>query len=462
MKNTISRRNALKLGGIVAIGTPFISKGLTLFDNPQTEVGIPTDPRHVKIKKPLTAIVIGAGNRGNAYPLYSKEYPEQLKIVGVAEPIGFKRERFAEKYNIPKGNIYTTWKHAMQKAKFADIMIITTMDNMHYEPAMAAINLGYDILLEKPIAQNIKQVQDIANLAAEKKCIVGVCHVLRYNRMYKEVKRIIDSGVMGDITNIQHSELIPRTHMQHSYVRGRWRKADETTPMLLSKSCHDLDILYYWLDKKCERVSSFGSLTFFKEANAPKNSGKRCTDCAIEKDCPYSAIKLYLGIYLDRDYDFMQHLDIPDYEKQTILNALKKGNFGRCVWRCDNDVIDHQVVNMEYEDEVTSSFTLGVSENYGRFFRIQGTLGDLYNYKPAFISVAEFKGDKKTVIDVKKLPRHKGGHGGGDFGIMQDFLQAVYQHDDSLLASTISESVESHKIGFKAEESRDTGKTMDV
>ncbi|MCF6270839.1 MAG: Gfo/Idh/MocA family oxidoreductase [Melioribacteraceae bacterium] len=462
MKNRISRRNALKLGGLVALGTPFINKGLTLFDSQQTETGIPKDPRHVEIKKPLTAVIIGGGNRGTAYAMYCDLFPKELKIIGIAEPIDFKRERFVKKYNIPKENVWTTWEHAMQKAKFADIMIITTMDNMHYEPTMAAINLGYDILLEKPVAQNIKEVEDIANLAAEKNCIVAVCHVLRYHRMYKKVKEIIDSGVLGEITNIQHSELIGRMHYQHSYVRGRWRNSKESNPMLLSKSCHDLDIIYWWLGKKSKRVSSFGSLTYFREENAPANSGERCTNCTIEKECPYSAFKMYQGKFAEQDYDFMQHLDIPNFTQESLLHAFETGDFGRCVWRCDNDVIDHQVVNMEFEDKVTSSFTLGIAENGGRFFKIQGTLGDLYNYRPAFIGIAEFKNDKKTVIDVKKIPRLKGGHGGSDLGLMQDFLQAVYQQDETLIVTPISVSVASHEIGFKAEESRTIGKTLDI
>lgn len=454
-----SRRDILKIGGLIAVGAPLSGWASKL---PEKKLFIPDfkPAEDFKPERPIAAIVLGAGNRGNVYAGYSKQFPDELKIVGVAEPIEFRRSRFAKEYGIPEDLQWTTWENALEVEKFADVLIITTPDNLHYKPAMQGLNLGYDLLLEKPIAQSWRECDDIKNLAIQKKNIVGICHVLRYTAYFRKMKEIIESGILGDVVSIQHFEPINHIHMSHSYVRGNWRNEKETNPILLAKSCHDLDILYWMTGKKCTRVSSFGALNLFKSENAPAGSTNRCTDgCPVEKDCPYSALKIY-----HRDRTYLHHFDFVDGidQGEQILRYLKEGQYGRCVYHCDNDVLDHQVVLMDFEGDVTAAFSMEAFTSYhGRRTRIMGTMGDIVGDMET-MTVTNFRNGEVYVWDANKDAVITSGHGGGDYGLAHDFVRAVSKHDESMLTSNLTASMESHFVGFKAEESRLSGKVVDV
>lgn len=457
MKNELTRREMLRISGLAAAGIPLFN---LLPNNIEAKpIIIPLNPEFKDPDKPVTAVVMGAGNRGNVYSGYSTKFPKELKIVGVAEPIEIRRKKFAEKYGIPKEHQWTTWEHAMQVPKFADVMIITTPDHLHYGPAMAALNLGYDLQLEKPIAQTWKECNDILKLALKNNAIVAVCHVLRYTAYFRKLKEVMDSGILGDIVSIQHMEPVLHEHMSHSYVRGNWRNTKESNFMLNAKSCHDLDILRWTINKHCTRVSSFGSLKHFKEKNAPAGSTMRCTDgCKVEATCPYSALKIYF-----RNRTYLHHFDFPEKSDQAeiIMKNLKEGPYGRCVYHCDNDVVDHQIVNLEFEDQITAAFSMEAFTSYaGRRTRVCGTMGDIVGDEN-IMTVADFRTDKAEVWDTSKV-KIDSGHGGGDYGLVHDLIQAVSQRKPELLTSTISASMESHLMGFRAEESRLTGKIMDV
>ena len=457
MKNEISRREMLRISGLAAAGIPLFN--LLPKDIQAKPIIIPLNPEFKDPDKPVTAVVIGAGNRGNVYAGYALKYPKELKIVGVAEPIEFRRKRFSEAHGIPKEHQWVTWEHAMQVAKFADAMIVTTPDNLHYGPAMAALGLGYDLQLEKPIAQTWNECNDILKLAKKKDSIVAVCHVLRYTAYFRKLKEIMDSGVLGDIVSVQHMEPVLHQHMAHSYVRGNWRNQKESNFMLNAKSCHDLDILRWTLNRHCTKVSSFGSLKHFKESNAPAGSTMRCTDgCKAEATCPYSALKIY---YRNRTY--LHHFDLQSTgdKGEEILKNLKEGPYGRCVYHCDNTVVDHQILNLQFEDEITAAFSMEAFTSYsGRRTRVFGTMGDIVGDEE-LLTVTNFRTDKAEVWDASKI-KITSGHGGGDYGLAHDFVQAVSQHKPELLTSTISASMESHLMGFRAEESRLTGKIVDV
>lgn len=457
MKNELSRREMLRISGLAAAGIPLLN---LLPNNIKAKpIIIPINPEFKDPDKPVTAVVMGAGNRGNVYSGYSVKFPKELKIVGVAEPIEIRRKKFAEKYDIPKEHQWVTWEHAMQVPKFADAMIITTPDNLHYGPAMAALNLGYDLQLEKPIAQTWNECNDILKLALKRNAIVAVCHVLRYTAYFRKLKEVMDSGILGDIASIQHMEPVLHEHMAHSYVRGNWRNTKESNFMLNAKSCHDLDILRWTINKHCTRVSSFGSLKHFKEKNAPAGSTMRCTDgCKVEGTCPYSALKIYF-----RNRTYLHHFDFPEKSNQAeeIMKNLKEGPYGRCVYHCDNDVVDHQIVNLEFEDQITAAFSMEAFTSYsGRRTRVCGTMGDIVGDEN-IMTVADFRTDKAEAWDTSKV-KIDSGHGGGDYGLVHDFVQAVSQRKPELLTSTISASMESHLMGFRAEESRLTGKIIDV
>ncbi|MBL7112986.1 MAG: Gfo/Idh/MocA family oxidoreductase [Bacteroidales bacterium] len=453
-----SRRDLLKTMGFVALGTS-VKPAYAGYGFRDGTVIYPINKRYKKPGKPVTCVVLGAGGRGNVYAGYSEHFPDEVKIVGVAEPIPFRRERFAEKYKIPAKHQWVTWEHALQIPKFADALIITTPDHLHYRPAIEGLKLGYNLLLEKAIAQSWDQCKDILNQSRTSDKIVAICHVLRYTPYFRKMKEMIDSGSVGDIISVQHLEPVEHIHMSHSFVRGNWRNTAESNPMILSKSCHDTDILRWLIGKPCKKVSSFGSLRHFRTDQAPPGSTPRCSDgCQVESECPYSALEIYL-----RRKTWLWHLAIPDNEDDTVLNALKSGPYGKCVYRTDNDVVDHQVMNMEFEDEITAAFSMEAFTHYGgRRTRIFGTKGDIIGDNRELTLTDFFTGAQET-WDVSMSDMAESGHGGGDYGIMHDFIQAVSQQDRSLLTSNIEASMESHLMGFKAEESRlNGGRVVDM
>lgn len=411
-------------------------------------------PGFVKPLRPVSVITLGAGNRGNVYGNFALSYPAEMDIVGVAEPIKIRNERYAKKHNIPDTNRFDTWEHVFNRPKFADAVMITTPDNLHYGPCMAALKAGYDILLEKPISPSEQECKNILALAKETGRIVAVCHVLRYAPYFIKLREVVQSGAIGELISIQHLEPIEHVHMSHSYVRGNWHDRNVTTPILLAKSCHDLDILRWIVGKPCKQVVAMGSLKWFKEENAPAGSTARCTDgCAAESNCPYSALKIY---YRNRQrvgvFDLPEE---PEKQGEAILEKLRTTNYGRCVYKMDNNQEDHYVMAIQFEGGVTATFSMEAFTSYeGRRTRLMGSMGDIVGDMEQF-TLTDFRTGKSTVYDSAV-----GGdmHGGGDWRLVRDWLQAIVQHDPSLLTSTIDASIESHLMGFKAEKSRASNK----
>jgi predicted dehydrogenase len=405
------------------------------------------------LRKPVTAIVVGAGNRGNVYASYGRKSPEELKIVGVAEPIPYRNERMAREYGIEEKRRWVTWEHALEVPKFADAVIVTTPDDLHYGPAMRALELGYDLLLEKVVAQTWKECKDILDLARKKGRIVAVCHVLRYTPYFRQLRETVASGQIGEVVSVQHFEPVEHIHMSHSFVRGNWRNAEQSNPMILSKSCHDLDILRWILGKPSKSVSSFGSLQLFRQEMAPEGAPLRCTDgCPAESECPFSALKIYL-----QRKTYLGHLKIDEHTDEKILKALKEGPYGRCVFHCDNDVVDHQVTNIQFDEGITAAFSMeGLTSYGGRRTRVMGTGGDAVGDEDR-LEVFDFPTRKHWRWSVKEADQLVSGHGGGDHGLVHDWVRAVARQDASLLTSTLEASMESHLMGFMAEESRLNG-----
>lgn len=464
IKHSMNRRNALRSMGIT-IGATVISRDLlAALGNDTYAYSVEKNPLHRALAKPVTAITLGAGSRGNVYGNYAVKFPEQLDIIGVAEPIQLRNERYAAKHQIPEANRFDTWERVFERPKFADAIIITTPDNLHFGPCMKALAMGYDILLEKPIAPTEKECRDILALAKKTKRIVAVCHVLRYAPYFVKMKELIGQGAIGEVISIQHFEPIEHTHMAHSYVRGNWHNAKATTPILLAKSCHDLDIIKWVINKQSRQISAMGDLKWFRKENAPAGSTARCTDgCTVERSCPYSAIKQYHE-KRQRTYVF----DLPeDKNKQGdfILEQLKTTNYGRCVYRMDNDQPDHYITNIRFADNITASFSMEAFTSYhGRRTRIMGSMGDMVGDMEELV-VNDFRTDKqvKLVPKAEDVDDYKNsGHGGGDWGLARDFVQAVAQQDPGLLTSTIDDSIESHIMGFMAEVSRQTNKVMEI
>ncbi|WP_223551893.1 Gfo/Idh/MocA family protein [Aestuariivivens sp. NBU2969] len=465
MKSNFSRREALKR---IGLGSAAVTVGGIGMVNASSKDLVDTQyiedkkVQPINFEQPITAIVLGAGGRGNLYAGYALDNPKELNIIGVAEPIKYRRDNFSKSHNISESNQFITWEHVFERPKFADAVIITTPDALHYGPAMKAIEMGYDVLLEKAIAQTWDECYDILKQQRKYGKIVAICHVLRYAPYFVKMKEIIDSGKIGEVVSVQHFEPVEHIHMSHSFVRGNWGNSKKSTPMILSKSCHDTDIIRWLVGKPCKKVSSFGSLKLFRSQSAPQGSTKRCTDgCAVERECPFSAIK----IYAERKI-FLHHLKLEKHDTDSIMENLKTGPYGRCVYHCDNDVVDHQVVNMQFEDDITASFSMeGLTSYGGRRTRIMGTMGDIVGDMDS-MTVFDFRTREQkhwTAKDINDGIYAGHGHGGGDMRLARDFVRAVKLQDPTQLTSTIEASMESHLIGFQAEKSRlKGGKVFDV
>jgi predicted dehydrogenase len=382
----------------------------------------------------------------------------------VAEPIAIRNERYTRKHDIPDENRFNTWEDVFKRPKFADAIIITMPDNLHYVPCMTALEMGYDVLLEKPMAQTAQQCRDILAKTRQTGRIVAICHVLRYSPYFIKMKSLIESGAIGEPVSFQHMEPIEHIHMSHSYVRGNWHDSKQTTPIILAKSCHDLDILRWMIGKKSIRIAAMGDLKWFRSDNAPEGSTDRCMNgCAVEAECPYSALKIYF-----RERGWLYVFDLPeDKEKQgdAILEYLRTTNYGRCVYRMDNDQPDHYITTIQFDDHITAAFSMEALTSYGgRRTRVMGSMGDMTGDMEE-LKVTDFR-TKKSITLVPKAEDvenyRNSGHGGGDWFLMRDFVQAVANQDPKYLTSTIDQSIESHLMGFAAEESRKTGKIVKV
>jgi predicted dehydrogenase len=411
----------------------------------------------MKVKMAL----IGAGQRGAAaYGPYALEHPDEAQFVAVAEPDGQRRENFRKAHGISGDMCFSTWREILEKPRLADAVLICTQDGMHYEAAMRALERGYHILLEKPMSTDPRQCVEMGECAAKYKRIFSICHVLRYTDFFNRIKTLLDEGRIGRLISIQHNENVAYWHQAHSYVRGNWRNSGESSPMILAKCCHDMDIMLWLAGADCTRISSFGSLTHFKRENAPPGAPLRCTDgCPAEKECQYYAPK----IYLTESTDWPASVISNDSSLEARMRALKEGPYGRCVYYCDNDVVDHQVVSIEFSNEVTAAFTMCAFTNEcSRTIKLMGTKGEIRGaMEKNEIEVTDFlKNEKETIL----LDGMNGtnGHSGGDRGIMAYFVGLVQGGGEGGSLTGVDLSVQSHLMAFAAEKSRVEGNVVDM
>ena len=324
----------------------------------------------------MKVILIGAGGRGQTYTDLMTD--DRFEVVAVAEPVKERREYIKEKHHIADELCVTDWGPLLEKEKFADAVVIATMDKDHFEPTMAAIKKGYHILLEKPVSPSVEECVKISNFAREMGVKILVCHVLRYSPFFRTIKNLINDGKLGDVISVHHSECVGNLHQSHSFVRGNWGNSKESSFMLLQKSCHDMDIMQWLIDSPCKAVQSFGSLTYFTPENAPADSPEYCTDgCPHADTCLYNAIKLY---YDDKKNSWFREASTKKVKPsdEDVMNTLKTTQYGKCVYKCNNDVVDHQVVNLEFENGAVASFNMCAFNKGNRFIRVMGTMGEIY------------------------------------------------------------------------------------
>jgi predicted dehydrogenase len=401
-------------------------------------------------------VILGCGNRGQYFASWVKDHPEAGSVVAVAEPNPECRRRVAEQHGLPSDACFERWEDLLDRPRLGDVIVNTMMDRLHAPSALRAFPLGYHMLLEKPMATTLEECVAIDRSAREHGRIVSVCHSLRYHQVYREAKRLIDAGAIGRVVSFDQLEAVDPHHYAHSFVRGNWGNESRSTFMLMSKSCHDVDIVSYLVGRPCKRVSSFGTLTYFKQEYAPPGATPRCTDgCPTEATCTYSALK----VYMPANTAWAPYAQLPA-DQEARLRELQTGRWGRCVYRNDNDVVDHQVATFEYDGGVTGTFTMTAFATGGRVLRVHGTTGWLQAWVDENrLEIHRFSDGAKETIT---LPAAVGGHGGADANVMENLVAALRANDPSLVLTSTAESLATHRIVFAAERSRREGRVVSV
>ena len=401
--------------------------------------------------KKVTLALIGAGERGSdSYAPYALSHPQEAQCVAVAEPNSARREKFRKMHNISEDMCFNTWEEMLEKPKLADAVLICVQDGLHLPVTIKALEKDYHVLLEKPMSNKPEDCVLMGEYAKRYKKVFSICHVLRYTNFFSALKKYIDDGRIGDLVSIQLNENVAYWHQAHSFVRGNWRNSNETSPMILAKSCHDMDILLWLAGADCVSLSSFGSLMHFKKENAPEGAPLRCLDgCPVENECPYYAPNQYLtsNIY------WPTSVISDDMSIESRTKALKEGPYGRCVYQCDNNVVDHQVVCAEFANGVTAAFTMcAFTQDGNRTLKLMGTKAEIRAVlEKNEIEILDFAIGSREVIH---LATGGSSHSGGDYMLIRDFIKLVRDNAAGEGRTSASISVQSHLMAFAAEKSR--------
>lgn len=449
-------------------------------------------------KDVIRVIIIGAGQRGQAYAHHlQQDQSTSVAIVALADPNAYRASTFARKYQVPESAVFTHYEQIIKLGKCAfraDAVLICTQDAMHLDCVIQFSSLGYHILCEKPMATSLedcRRMRDALKHSPYGPRIFGMGHVLRYSPHNMKLKQLLDDRVIGDVVSMTHTEPVGHSHFAHSYVRGNWRREDESSFSLLTKSCHDLDIIQWFLASsypepdqgrcKPSSICSIGSLNHFKKTRKPQDAydAIKCMDCQMVDSCAYSAKKIYIDDFLENGKlrGFRKTLsDIEDL--QHIKQALADTRYGTCVYELDNDVCDHQIVSMQYQAphgaiSVTFVMIAFSKEQCVRKTTIYGTRGQLDANGHNRISVFNFTDGTQTehCIDEDDGEAETSSHGGGDAGLVRQFIKALVavKHGSDTsdaqkvhIGCTIDDIFNSHEIVFKAEEARLMGNMLKI
>lgn len=421
------------------------------------------------MSKKMTVAILGLGSRGlQVYGEIVKNYDSIMEVTAVADLLPERLANTKKLFNLNEDACFSDADELLSREQLADAVFICTQDRDHVPQAKKALKKGYHILLEKPVSPSVRECAELLNEAKKYDRKVCVCHVLRYTPFYSTLKKMLAQGDIGKIINIQAREDVGFFHQAHSFVRGNWRNSEETSPMILAKCCHDMDLLVWLSDSSCRQVSSFGNLTWFKEENAPKGAARRCLDgCPVKDTCPYDAEKIYIsnpdtGVRYKNGWP-ANTFAVPPTE-ENVRKELKAGPYGRCVYYCDNNVVDHQVVNLQMENDITVTFSMcAFSAKCSRMIKVMGTLGEIEG------SIDENKiyytpfGQETQVIDLTSFTDDFSGHGGGDVRMVKQFADYVMTGKRTDSITDLDISLESHLIALAAEESRKRqGKSISI
>ncbi len=400
----------------------------------------------------MKVAVIGYGGRGQKYAGAFKR--RGIDICAVCDIRKDKLDLAQKELGLTDDCLFDNEKDFFAKGKIADIAIISTLDDLHKEHAIKALNVGYDLILEKPIATTIEDCIAVADCAKKLGRKVFVCHVLRYAPFFNWIKEELSQGKLGKIVTMEVTENVGYWHQAHSFVRGNWASAKKSTPMIIAKCCHDLDIISWLMNKKCAAVSSFGGLSLFKKENAPDGCAEYCLDCKYNGQCEYSAETYYIKNQLEKGNVWWPcNIVVIEPTVEKMYKALKEGPYGKCVFKCDNDVVDHQVVNMAFEGGSTASLTMtAFSEKSYRRIHVHCEHGEIYGTTEDNVLHIRLFGQEEKIVDAK-LECDSYGHGGGDEKMIDDMVNFLRGKSYKALTS-IDTSLQSHVIGFNAEKSR--------
>ena len=408
-------------------------------------------------KKIFTVAIIGVGARGaDAYGWQIHDAKDKFKIVSLCDLREERLERYSKKFNVPAEACFTD-ENEFFKEKRADLLLVATQDKDHTGHCVKGFALGYDIMTEKPLTDKKEECEILLNAQRKAGTKALVCHVLRYAPAFVKAAELINNGAIGKLVAINALERVGYWHQAHSYVRGNWRNTDCSAPMILAKCCHDLDLLQYYARSKCESISSTGDLVYFKKENAPEGATKRCVDCPHVNTCPYSAKRIYVDMWKSRECPVdiwpFNVLTTPPITEEKLFEAIANGPYGRCVYDCDNNVVDHQLTTMTFENGVKATLTMtGFTSAGGRRYHFHGTIGEIILEEGSNTLTVQRFGEDAEILDFSTLEESGYGHGGGDVFLIRTLYEVLA---GTATAETAFEaSVESHLMGICAEESR--------
>lgn len=463
-----------------------------------------------KGRGPARVVLMGAGNRGReVYGAWALAHPERVRIVAVADPDPARRAAFSAEHGIRDSLAFAGWRDLAAAGRSggleAEACLVCTQDAMHVEPALAALDAGWKVLLEKPMATTPEDCRALVAASEAAGRELRVCHVVRYTPFFQAVKRALDSGAIGQPIHIAHSENVSFWHYGHSYVRGSWGRSGESSPIVLAKTCHDLDILYWLSGRPAGRISSFGSLSQYLPGHAPAGAPDRCgPSCPVWSGCLWNVERLYgsgervLATGLRAQSPFVRAAAATAMAGQKALRrlasvfpgphragewktwpataltddltregkalALAEGRYGRCIYACGNDQPDHQVVSIEFQGGLTATMTMeGLSNLDGRHIRIDGSEGTLegrFTYAGEFLELWSHRDMKRRVLHRSGLSGDA--HGGGDQGLMASFVDSLLGDAGEEPLTSARASLESHLMGFAAERARLEGRVVDM
>jgi oxidoreductase domain protein len=404
----------------------------------------------------MRVAIIGYGGRGMLYAEILKE--KGVEISAVCDVNKAKLALAQKRLELADGALYAEEETFFRKGKLADLLIVSTQDQLHLRHAVKGLDLGYDLLLEKPIAASQEECETILNKAQKLDRRVFVCHVLRYAPFFSEIKRRLSSGKYGKVVTIAMTENVAYWHQAHSYVRGNWRNDKISTPMILAKCCHDLDLIVWFMNDRCGAVSSFGKLSYFVPDNAPKDAAERCLDCRYVDSCPYSAKKIYIQDRAEKGIlGWPCDIVVSEPTVEKLYEALKHSPYGKCVFRCDNNAVDHQVVNMSFIGGATAQLTMtAFSKDCYREIHVHCENGEIYGNMKENRLYCNLFGSESEEVNVDIIADSSYGHGGGDWRLLEDVL-GFYEGKAARALTSIENSIQSHFIGFAAESSRLAG-----